>query len=143
VPPIPSPFNTDNTTELVLEPLEVWIMYSLDAQSNLGLMLFSPRRAKRIEIIPLARTNAGWHAMTTAPLGGNSITSWVALSGWPHGSQNLYIIASSIILSGSIGNPVKTTCRVVLVLSEKESVSDSTVSIAPLNYMFLKDPKRN
>lgn len=63
--------------------------------------------------------NTGWHIMGTAKMGRDSNKSVVNTIGKTHDVDNLYIVDSSVFVTGSCVNPANTIQAVALFLSDR------------------------
>ncbi|MGR9146706.1 GMC family oxidoreductase (plasmid) [Rhizobium leguminosarum] len=63
--------------------------------------------------------NTGWHLLGTARMGDDPQHSVVDPSGKVHDTDNLYVIDSSVFVTGSCVNPANTIQAVALLLSDR------------------------
>jgi len=63
--------------------------------------------------------NAGWHVMGTAKMGKNPKNSVVNPIGKLHDLDGLYIVDSSVFVTGSCVNPANTIQSVALYLTDR------------------------
>lgn len=81
-------------------------------------MIMREAGAKRVYAFGPVR-NAGWHSMGTVCMGDDPMTSVVASDGCCHDVANLYVLDSSVFVTGSCVNPANTIQAVALFLSDK------------------------
>jgi choline dehydrogenase-like flavoprotein len=62
--------------------------------------------------------NTGWHLMGTARMGQNLQDSVVNAFGQAHGVKNLFIVDSSIFVTGAAVNPVATAQALTLYICD-------------------------
>ena len=72
--------------------------------------------------------NTGWHVMGTAKMGQDPTKSVVNVDGACHGVEGLYVVDSSVFVTGSCVNPANTIQAVALYLADKiaQTVKDKT-----------------
>ena len=63
--------------------------------------------------------NTGWHTMGTCRMGDDPSQSVVNKNGKSHDINNLYILDSSVFVTGSCVNPANTIQAVALYISDK------------------------
>lgn len=73
--------------------------------------------------------NTGWHILGTARMGADPAHSVVDACGKVHDIANLYVVDSSVFVTGSCVNPANTIQAVALMLADKiDEISRQTVS---------------
>ena len=70
--------------------------------------------------------NTGWHLLGTARMGSDPKNSIVAPDGSVHGIESLYIVDSSVFVTGSCVNPANTIQAVALYLADRISCNSKS-----------------
>lgn len=97
------------------------------AENTKKMMIHGMKHAKELLIEAGAKRtyahgpvrNAGWHTMGTACMGDDPAMSVVRPDGQCHDVSNLYVLDSSVFVTGSCVNPANTIQAIALYLSDK------------------------
>ena len=76
--------------------------------------------------------NTGWHLMGTARMGNDPQNSVVGVDGQAHDVKGLYVVDSSVFVTGSCVNPANTIQAVALCLADRMALVAKVEGVATL-----------
>jgi choline dehydrogenase-like flavoprotein len=108
------------------------------AENTKKMMIHGLGRAKEVLLAAGARRvyaygpvrNTGWHLMGTARMGQDPASSVVRPDGRAHDIEGLYIVDSSVFVTGSCVNPANTIQAVALCLADRMAVDEKARAAA-------------
>lgn len=117
----------------------VRVSYTM-AENTRKMMTHGMGRAKEIMIAAGAeRTyaygpvrNTGWHLMGTARMGNDPHNSVVGVDGRTHDVEGLYLVDSSVFVTGSCVNPANTIQAVALLLADRMALTTKAEGVSSL-----------